>query len=118
MPVQDDVGTGGAAKDTEIAPSVSETHNFDIDSDELDNVPLARLIKKSSVPDVAVEKSNDPVVSVHSQESSSSEGVFVLTLGLHFQVHASNVEPYPSHYSPPVGSSIPENATITDMHID
>ena len=66
MPVQDDVGIEGVAKDAGIAPSVSETHISDMDSDDLDNVPLARLIKKSYIPDVTVEKSTDPIVSVHS----------------------------------------------------
>ncbi|KAA0038132.1 uncharacterized protein E5676_scaffold237G00470 [Cucumis melo var. makuwa] len=91
MPVQDDVGIEGVAKDAGIAPSVSETHISDMDSDDLDNVPLARLIKKS---------------------------VFVPTLDPHFQAHGSNVEPGPSHHSPPVGSSIPNNATTTYLHID
>ncbi|KAA0064161.1 envelope-like protein [Cucumis melo var. makuwa] len=75
------VGTGSAAKDAENAPSASETHISDMDSDDLDNVPLARLLKKS---------------------------VFVPTPSLH---HASNVEPSPSHHSSPVRSSVPDNVS-------
>ncbi|KAA0038133.1 envelope-like protein [Cucumis melo var. makuwa] len=115
MPVQDDVSTGGAAKDTKIAPSVSETHISDIDSDDLDNVPLVNLINKNSVPDVAVEKFTDPIISVHSQKCSSSEGVFVPNLGLHFQAHTSNVEPGPLHHSPPVGKpDVPDDEIPTN----
>ena len=73
-----------------------------MDSDDLDNIPLARLLKKNYVPNVAIEKSTDPILSVHSQESSSSEDVFVPT-SLH---HASNVEPGPSHHSVPIRSLV------------
>ena len=63
MPVKEEVGTGCAAKDAENAPSAFETHISDMDFDDLDNVPLARLLKKSSVPDVVIEKSTDPILS-------------------------------------------------------
>uniref|UniRef100_A0A9I9DJR8 Envelope-like protein n=1 Tax=Cucumis melo TaxID=3656 RepID=A0A9I9DJR8_CUCME len=118
MPVQDDVGTGSAVKDAEIALSVSETHISDMDSDDLDNVPLARLMKKNSVPGVAAEKSIDSIVSIHSQESSSSEGVFVSINGLHIQVRASNVEPGPSHHSSPIRSSVPDNVSTSNTDVE
>ncbi|KAA0058252.1 envelope-like protein [Cucumis melo var. makuwa] len=61
-----------------------------------DDVSLAPLIKKASVPDVVTEKSTDHVLSVHSQGSSSSEGVFIPTPDLH---HTSFIEPGPSPHS-------------------
>ncbi|TYK28622.1 putative mitochondrial protein [Cucumis melo var. makuwa] len=54
----------------------------------LDNVPVARLLKKTNVPEVTNEIPADPSTSVDSQESSSTEGVFILTLGT---APASNV---------------------------
>ncbi|XP_050938654.1 uncharacterized protein LOC127148606 [Cucumis melo] len=115
---KDDIGTGSAAKDAEIAPIVSETHISDMDSDDLDNVPLARLMKKNLVPDVAAEKSTHPIVSVHSQERSSSEGVFVITPDLHFQAHASNVEHGPSHHSSPIRSSVLDNVPTSNTNVE
>ena len=109
MPVQEEVDTGSALKDAENASRASKTHIFDMDFDDLDNVPLDRLLKKSSIPDVATAKCTYPILSVHSQESSSFEGVFVPTLGLH---HASNVEPGPSHHS-----SVPDNVTTSNLHV-
>ncbi|KAA0041510.1 envelope-like protein [Cucumis melo var. makuwa] len=54
----------------------------------LDNFPLARLLKKNFVPDVATEKSTDLILSVHSQESLSSED--------NVTISNSNVEPAPT----------------------
>ncbi|TYK05472.1 envelope-like protein [Cucumis melo var. makuwa] len=62
--------------------AVHGIRTFPTNSDDLDDVPLARLLKKVAAPDVFPEKSADPVLSVHSQESSSSEDVFVPTPGL------------------------------------
>uniref|UniRef100_A0A9I9EDV3 Uncharacterized protein n=1 Tax=Cucumis melo TaxID=3656 RepID=A0A9I9EDV3_CUCME len=44
-----------------------------MDFDDLDDIPLARLIKKAFVPDVVTKKSTDLGLSVHSQGSSSSK---------------------------------------------
>ncbi|KAA0035674.1 uncharacterized protein E6C27_scaffold285G003740 [Cucumis melo var. makuwa] len=82
-------------------------------SDDLDNVPLALLLKKVAAPDVFTEKSADPVLSVHSQESSSSKGVFVPTPGLR---QTSSVEPGPSHYPIPIQSPITDNIASNDPH--
>ncbi|TYJ99675.1 envelope-like protein [Cucumis melo var. makuwa] len=114
-PVQDDVDSRNPVTDAEHAPRTPETHMSDMDSDDLDDVPLARLLKNNFVPDVATEKPIDPPVSVHSQESSSTSSVFVPTPC--FQ-HTSNVEPGPSLYSPPVRSSIPDNTTTSGLHND
>ncbi|XP_008450214.2 uncharacterized protein LOC103491875 [Cucumis melo] len=69
-----------------------------MDSDDLDDVPLARLLKKTNVPEVTVQIPAALFVSIHSQESSSIEGVFVPTPGIPL---ASNVQPGPSMHSPP-----------------
>ncbi|KAA0034931.1 envelope-like protein [Cucumis melo var. makuwa] len=81
--------------------AVHGIRTFPTNSDDLDDVPLARLLKKVAAPDVFPEKSADPVLSVHSQESSSSEDVFVPTPGL---CQTSSIEPGPSHYSPLIHS--------------
>ncbi|KAA0058483.1 envelope-like protein [Cucumis melo var. makuwa] len=93
--------------------SASEAHLSDMDSDDLDVVPLTRLLKKAPVSDVVTEQPTDPVFSLHSQESSSSEGVFISTPGLH---HNSVVELGPSLYSSPIRSSIPDKTTTIDPH--
>ncbi|XP_008456227.2 uncharacterized protein LOC103496232 [Cucumis melo] len=69
-----------------------------MDSDDLDNVPLAHLLKKTNVPEVIDEIPVAPSVSAHSQESSSTEGVFFPTLSI---APASNVQPGSSVCSPP-----------------
>ncbi|KAA0039208.1 gag-pol polyprotein [Cucumis melo var. makuwa] len=56
------------------APNISTTPLSDMDSDDLDNVPLAHLLKKTNVPKVTDEIPAVPFVSAHSQESSSTEG--------------------------------------------
>ena len=84
-------------------PSKKSHVDIPTNSDDLDDVPLARLLKKVVAPDVFPEKFADPILFVHSQESSSSEGVFVPTPGLR---QTSSVEPNPSHYSPPIQSPL------------
>ncbi|KAA0035267.1 uncharacterized protein E5676_scaffold852G00020 [Cucumis melo var. makuwa] len=79
VPVHEDVVAKSAAKSVENAPSVSKTHILDMDSESLDDIPLARLLKKSSVSDVTPAKPTDPIISVHSKKRSSSEDVFVPT---------------------------------------
>ncbi|TYK28987.1 envelope-like protein [Cucumis melo var. makuwa] len=107
--VQEEVGYGGNAK---IRTSASEARLSNMNSDDLDDVPLARLLKKALVPDVVTEQPTDPVLSLHSQEISSSEGVFIPTHGLH---HNSIVEPGPYLYSSPVRSSISDETTTIDL---
>ncbi|TYK24384.1 envelope-like protein [Cucumis melo var. makuwa] len=99
----DDVATGSAAKGVENAPSVSETHISDMDLDEQDDVLLARLLKKGVASNVVPTKSVDLVISAHSQKSSSSQDVFVPTLGLY---HVSNEKPGPSRRLPPVRTDV------------
>ena len=99
VPVHEEIVVKSAVKSAENAPSVSETHVSNMDLDDLDDIPLARLLKKSYASEVALAKPTDPIISAHSQKSSSSEDVFVPTPGLH---HASNVERGPSQHSPSV----------------
>ncbi|TYK08857.1 envelope-like protein [Cucumis melo var. makuwa] len=66
-------------KNVETAPAASEAHLSNMDSDDLDDVPLARLVKKVTAPHAVPKIINDNVLSDQSQESSSSEGVFVPT---------------------------------------
>uniref|UniRef100_A0A9I9EIK1 Envelope-like protein n=1 Tax=Cucumis melo TaxID=3656 RepID=A0A9I9EIK1_CUCME len=83
------------------APNISATPLSDMNSDDLDDVPLARLLKKATVSDVNIEMPMTPSVSVHSQKTSSTERVFVPTLGIH---HTSNLQPGPSIHCPPSAS--------------
>ncbi|KAA0031684.1 envelope-like protein [Cucumis melo var. makuwa] len=111
--VHEEIVSGNAMKDVETALVVSEAHLFDMDSDDLDDVPPARLVKKVTAPDVVPEKFANHVLSDHSQESSSSEGVFVPTSGLR---QTSFVEPRPSLYSSPIQSPISNIAAPSDPH--
>ncbi|KAA0025465.1 uncharacterized protein E5676_scaffold68G00060 [Cucumis melo var. makuwa] len=70
---QEDIYIGRVVTNAENAPGASKAHISDMDSNDLDYVPLARLMKKNSVPNVAFENSTDPILSIHSLESSSSE---------------------------------------------
>ncbi|KAA0060580.1 envelope-like protein [Cucumis melo var. makuwa] len=113
-PVPKKVVSRDRATIAEHDPGAPATHMFDMDSDDLDDVPLARLLKKTSIPDVAVERPIDPHVSDHSKENSSPEGVFVPTPNLQ---HISTVEPGSSLYSSPVQSSTP-NTTSSGLNND
>ncbi|KAA0059849.1 uncharacterized protein E5676_scaffold184G00510 [Cucumis melo var. makuwa] len=98
-------------KDAETAPAASEAHLSDMDSDDLDDVPLPRLVKKVTAPDVVSKIVNHNVLSDQSQESSSSEGVFVHTFGLR---QTSSVEPGPSLYTSPIQPPVPDIAAPND----
>ncbi|KAA0067192.1 uncharacterized protein E6C27_scaffold38G002760 [Cucumis melo var. makuwa] len=109
--IHEETVSGNVVKDAEIAPAASEAHLSDMDSDDLDDVPLARLVKKVTAPDAVPKNVNDNVLSDQSQESSSSEGVFVPTPGLH---PMSSVEPGPSLYTSPIQPPVPNIAASTD----
>ncbi|TYK29825.1 envelope-like protein [Cucumis melo var. makuwa] len=79
------------------APRVSATTVSDMDSDDRDDVPLARLLKRTLIPDVSYKLPVDSPNSIHSQESSSTEEVFIPTPGI---PPASNVQQGSSARSP------------------
>ncbi|KAA0059174.1 F5J5.1 [Cucumis melo var. makuwa] len=93
--VHEEIVSGNAMKDVETASGVSEAHLSDMDTDDLHDVPLARLVKKVTAPDVVPEKFAD-----HNQD--------------HFEHCCSisvNVAPSDSHAAPPAASNIPEGGT-------
>ncbi|TYK06172.1 uncharacterized protein E5676_scaffold287G00260 [Cucumis melo var. makuwa] len=79
-------------------PRVPETTVSDMDSDNRDDVPLARLLKRTLIPDVSDKLRVDPPSSIHSQESSLTKGVFIPTPSI---PPASKVQPGPSSRSLP-----------------
>ncbi|TYK29104.1 envelope-like protein [Cucumis melo var. makuwa] len=89
--IHEEVVYGNVMKDAETAPAASEAHLSNMDSDDLDDVPLARLVKKVTAPNAVPKNVNDNVLSDQSQESSSSEGVFVPTPGLRQMDHNEEV---------------------------
>ncbi|KAA0035920.1 putative mitochondrial protein [Cucumis melo var. makuwa] len=95
------------------APNVPKTLLSNMDSDDLDDVPLARLLKKTTVLEVTVEMFAAPFVSVHSQESSSIEEVFVPTPSIH---HTSNVQPGPLIQSP-LSTSFPSESNVAHASV-
>ncbi|KAA0063826.1 uncharacterized protein E5676_scaffold202G00090 [Cucumis melo var. makuwa] len=92
------------------APRVFVTTVSDLDSNDPDDVPLARLLKRTLIPYVSDKLPVHPPNSIHSQESSSTEGVFIATPSIPL---ASNVQSGPSAHSPP--ASPPPFATV-DAH--
>ncbi|KAA0066044.1 uncharacterized protein E5676_scaffold446G00670 [Cucumis melo var. makuwa] len=101
--VHEEIVSGNVMKDAETAPTVSEDHLSTMDSDDLDDVSLTRLVKKVVALDVVPKKSADHALSDHTQESSSSEGVLSPIQDI--------VDPYDSHAAPPAASSLPVGRT-------
>lgn len=67
MPDHEDVGAESAATIVETALSVSENNISNMNSNEQDDVPLAKLLKKGFISNVATTNS---VMSTRSHESS------------------------------------------------
>ncbi|TYK27297.1 envelope-like protein [Cucumis melo var. makuwa] len=77
---------------------------------------VARLLKKTLIPDVLDKLHVDPPSSIHSQESSSTKGVFIPTPGI---PSASNVQPGPSARSlaasPPPFALVDAHESVSDV---
>ncbi|KAA0055003.1 uncharacterized protein E6C27_scaffold43052G001540 [Cucumis melo var. makuwa] len=80
-----------------------------MDSNERDDVHLARLLKKGLFSTTEPTIADWPVTSFHSDESSSSEDIFVPTSG---QPSITNEEIGQFSHSPPVRSPVQTNSPI------
>ncbi|KAA0059910.1 envelope-like protein [Cucumis melo var. makuwa] len=83
------------------------------DSNERDDVPLARWLKNGLLSNVEPSGTAALVTSVHSHESSSSDEIFIPTPG---HPPTTNVEVGQSGCSPPVRSSIRVDPLVDDQH--
>ncbi|KAA0035541.1 envelope-like protein [Cucumis melo var. makuwa] len=81
----------------------------EMDSDEQDDVPLTRLLKKSLFFIAKPTVANAYVTSVHSDDSSSSEDIFVPTPG---QPPTTNEDLGHSSHSPPVKSPVQTSSPV------
>ncbi|KAA0055459.1 uncharacterized protein E5676_scaffold314G00330 [Cucumis melo var. makuwa] len=98
-----------AIENVEIEPIVSKTHISEIDSDERDDVPLTKLLKKDLFSTVEPTVDDVPATLAYSDESSSFEDIFVSTPS---QPSTTNEEIGSSGHSPPVRSPIQFNSPV------
>lgn len=81
LSMHDEIIAENITEGVETTLSVSETYISEMDSDEHDDVPLARLLRKWLFSNVEPTETSDPVTSVHSHENSSFKDIFAPTLG-------------------------------------
>ncbi|KAA0060406.1 hypothetical protein IC582_014196 [Cucumis melo] len=87
------------AENVETEPVVSEAHMSEMDYEELDDIPLARLLKKGLFSTAKPTIADVPVTLLHSYKSLSSDDIFIPTLG---QPSTTNEEIGKSGHSLPV----------------
>ncbi|KAA0062802.1 uncharacterized protein E5676_scaffold986G00450 [Cucumis melo var. makuwa] len=105
--------TNSTTEDVEIATGVTESLVSEMDSDERYNVPLARLLNKGLFSNVEPSIADVPITTAYSNESSSSEDIFVPTPG-HSSV--TNKEVGQSWRFLPFRSSIRFSSLIDDQY--
>ncbi|TYK05279.1 uncharacterized protein E5676_scaffold108G00960 [Cucumis melo var. makuwa] len=71
--IHEEIVSGNVMKDVETALAAFEAHLSDMDSDDLDDVPLARLVKKVTTPDVVSKNVNNNVLAQLETPSISTE---------------------------------------------
>ncbi|KAA0066660.1 uncharacterized protein E5676_scaffold2119G00410 [Cucumis melo var. makuwa] len=103
LSVHDKNVIGIAAENVETKVVVSKSHMSEMDSDERDDVPLARLLKKGLFFKVGSMVADASISLVHSIGSSSSEDIFVPTSS---QPSTTSKDTGQSGHSPPVRSPI------------
>lgn len=103
MSLHDTNVAGISAKNVEFELVVSESHMFEMDLDERDDVRLARLLKKGLFSKAGSTAVDAPVPSAHSVSSSSSQNIFV---PIPSQPSTTNENLKQSGHSLPVRSSI------------
>ncbi|KAA0065426.1 uncharacterized protein E6C27_scaffold17G001030 [Cucumis melo var. makuwa] len=81
LSMHDEQISSSAAENVEVDSVVSKTYISKMDSDEGDDVPLARLLKKSLFSTVEPTIADVPVTLAHFHESASSEDIVVPTPG-------------------------------------
>ncbi|KAA0056463.1 uncharacterized protein E5676_scaffold120G001840 [Cucumis melo var. makuwa] len=113
LSVQDEHIVDSAVEDVEIALGVFESHISEMDLDERDDVSLARLLKKWLFSNVDPYVADVPITSAHSDESSSSEDIFVPTLGRPSPI---NEEVGQSGGFSLVRSSVRVGSSVEDQH--
>ncbi|KAA0058403.1 uncharacterized protein E5676_scaffold76994G00140 [Cucumis melo var. makuwa] len=100
---------GIVAKNVETELVVSESHMSEMDSDERDDVPLAKLLKNGLFSKSESTVADAPITSVHSDGSSSSEDIFVPTPG---QLSTTNENTGHYGHSPLVRSHIRTSSLV------
>ncbi|XP_050941588.1 uncharacterized protein LOC127149759 [Cucumis melo] len=109
LSMHDDNDAGIALENVKTESVVFESHMSKMDSDERDDVPLARLLKKGLFSKDESTVADAPITSVHFDGSSSSKDIFVPTPG---QPSSTNEDTGHSNHSPPVRSPVRTSSSV------
>ena len=101
--IHDENVTSSAAENAKNEQVVSESHMSEMDLDEWEDVPLARLLKNGLFSNAELIEADVPVTSFYFDNSSSSEDIFVPTPG---QLSTINEDIGQSCHSPTVSSPV------------